>query len=72
MSEFGGCRGLGTKDLGGKDVTTEPGMKRRQTGVVAGTRLTRLTRRHASHKFPQCDNDTHAELTEPFFFRGGV
>ena len=40
-----------------------------RASVVPGVRL---TRRHASHKFAQCDDDAHAELTEPFFFRGGV
>jgi hypothetical protein len=68
MPKFGGCRDLGTKDLAGKDETTEPGIKRRQPNVVPGVRL---TRRHATHK-AQCDNDAHPELTEWFFFRGGV
>ena len=69
MPKFGGCRDLGTKDLAGKDEATESGIKRRQASVVPGVRL---TRRHATHKFAQCNNDAHAELTEWFFFRGGL
>jgi hypothetical protein len=48
---------------------TEPGIKRRQASVVPGVRATRC---HATHKFAQCDNDARAELTEWFFFSGGV
>jgi hypothetical protein len=55
--------------LRGKGETTEPVIKCSQASVVPGVRL---TRRHATHKFAQCDNDAHAELTEWFFFRGGV
>jgi hypothetical protein len=54
-SRFGGCRGLGTKDLEGKDEATEPGIKRRRASVVPGVGL---TPRHASQKFAQCNNES--------------
>jgi hypothetical protein len=53
----------------GDREATEPSIKRRQESAAP---VVRLTRRHASHKFAQCDNDAHAELTEWFFFRGGA
>ena len=58
MSEFGGCRGLGTKDW----YETQTDECSSWHKAYASSRIAQIC----------AVRDAHAELTEPFFFRGGV